>query len=66
MKKFIKKVLGYGIASILSTMWFLGIMIIINDYVEWTCADNTRFSISTAIGLVIITILFLREVAKQP
>ena len=66
MKKFIKKVLGYGIASILFTMWFLGVMIIINDYVEWCCSDNTIFSISVAIDLVIITILFLREVAKQP
>ena len=66
MKKFIKKVLGYGIASILGTMWFLGVMIIINNYVEWTCADNTRFSVTTAIELVIITILFLKEIAKQP
>lgn len=63
MKKFIKKVLGYGIASILSTMWFLGVMIIINDYVEWTCADNTRFIITTIIELLIIARLFIREVA---
>ena len=62
MKKFIKKVLGYGIASILSTMWFLGVMIIINDYVEWTCADNTRFIITTIIELLIIARLFIREV----
>lgn len=62
MKKFIKKILGYGIASVLATMWFLGVLIIINNYVEWCCADNTRFIITTIIELLIIAKLFIREV----
>lgn len=43
------------VLSVLATMWVLGVFIIINSYVEWVCADNTRFTISIAIFSALIT-----------
>ena len=68
MKKFIKKlckeVVGYFVA-LLCILWFLGVLIIANDFVEWACADNFRFSISALVGLIVVIVLFLREVSAN-
>lgn len=63
--KSFKKVVFGGLASILATMWLLGIIIMINNYVEWTCEDNTRFIISSIIGITIVLIMTIREASKN-
>lgn len=63
--KCFKKVVFGGLASILATMWLLGIIIMINNYIEWTCEDNTRFIISSIIGITIIFIMTIREASKN-
>ena len=63
--KCFKKVVFGGLASILATMWLLGIIIMINDYVEWTCKDDTRFVISSIIGIAIVLIMTIREASKN-
>ena len=63
--KCFKKVVFGGLASILATMWLLGVIIMINNYVEWTCEDNTRFIISSIIGITIIFIMTIREASKN-
>lgn len=63
--KCFKKVIFGGIASVLATMWLLGVIIMINNYVEWTCEDNTRFIISSIIGITIIFVMTIREASKN-
>lgn len=63
--KCFKKVVFGGLASILATMWLLGVIIMINNYVEWTCEDNTRFIISSIIGIAIVFIMTIREASKN-
>ena len=63
--KCFKKVVFGGLASILATMWVLGIVIMINDYVEWTCEDDIRFVISSIIGITIVFIMTIREASKN-
>ena len=64
MKKFLLKVLVYAIISILGAMWFVGVLNIINTYVEWCCADNLRFIITSIIEIFIIMIMVTRELAR--
>lgn len=63
--KCFKKVVFGGLASILATMWLLGVIIMINNYVEWTCEDNTRFITSSIIGIIIIFIMISREASRS-
>lgn len=63
--KVFKKIIFRGLASILATLWVLGIIIMINDYVEWTCANNIRFVISSIIGIIIIFIMISREASRS-
>lgn len=62
--KVLKKVIFGGLASILATLWFLGIIIMINNYIEWTCANNIRFVISSIIGTIIVFIMISREASR--
>jgi len=64
MKKFIKKILGYGIASAIGTASLLGIIALIGNYVNWVCANNTRFSISVVVGFLVISKLIKKELKK--
>lgn len=64
MGKFLLKVLVYAIVSVLGAMWFVGVLNIINAYVEWCCADNMRCLITSIIEIIVIMIMVTRELSR--
>ena len=64
MRKFLLRALVYIIVSVLGAMWFVGVLNIINTYVEWCCADNMRCLITSIIEIIIIMIMITRELSK--